>query len=310
MLRFLLSCWVLILSAGLANANETEPAPNAPVITVYITVDWEGWSLDEENLDAMRRFRARHPHIPMLHLLNPVYFLRPGADAEQIKTQIDSTLLPIDAQGLHLHGWKLLMQRCEIPYRTTPSFADADERCPGKECGYTVSLEYAYSTEELSKLVACSANLLTAQGFARPRHFRAGGWQFGPKLTAALHANGFFWDSSSLPPSLLTEKWGEDSSMLKLLRQLHPGASVLDQPRLLAEGLWHYPNNAGLMDYTSTAQLLEIFKKLLDAKKPVLVTGFHQETAFVYLDKLEDAIAQMEAAAALAGIRLEWGGYD
>jgi hypothetical protein len=310
MLRALLSGWLLSLSAGLSAANETEPVPVAPTITVYITVDWEGWSLDEENLDAMRGFRSRHPQIPMLHLLNPVYFLRPGAEAKKIKAQIDSTLLPIDTQGLHLHGWKLLMQRCEIPYQTAPSFADADEHCPGKECGYTVSLEHAYSTTELTRLIACSSELLVTQGFERPRHFRAGGWQSGPKLAAALQANGFVWDSSSLPPALLEEKWGPDSTMLRLLRQMHPDANILDQPREISPGLMHYPNNAGLMDYTSTAQLLEIFNRLLDAKKPVMVTGFHQETAFVYLDKLEDAIAQMETAAKLAGVKLIWGHYD
>ncbi len=305
-ISYLLACLLGLLSCLPASAGNAAEQ----TITVYITVDWEGWSLDEENLEAMRRFRVRYPQIPMLHLLNPVYFLRPGADAEKIKAQIDSTLLPIDTAGLHLHGWKLLMQRCEIPYKSAPSFADADEHCPGKECGYTVSLEYAYSTAELGKLVGCSSDLLVAQGFERPRHFRAGGWQFGPKLAEALQANGFIWDSSSLPAELLEDKWGEDSAMLRLLRQLHPDATTLDQPRALGNGFMHYPNNAGLMDYTSTAQLLDIFNRLLDAKKPVMVAGFHQETAFVYLDDLEDAIAQMEAAAALAGIRLEWGRYD
>lgn len=71
-----------------------------------------------------------------------------------------------------------------------------------------------------------------------------------------------------------------------------------------------FPNNAGLMDYTSTEQLLTIFRQLLDAKKPVMVTGFHQETAFVYLDDLEAAIRAMQSMAAERGVRLEWGRYD
>lgn len=279
-------------------------------ITVYLTVDWEGWSLDEENLQAMRDFRARHPQIPMLHLLNPVYYLRPDADRESITAQIRSTLLPADTIGLHLHGWKTLLLACQLPYRTAPSFADADESCPGKECGYTVSLEFAYSKAELLSLLTCSNDVLQQHGFERPRHFRAGGWQLGSKLAVALQQAGFHWDSSRIDASLLRPKWSDNGSMIKLLRQLHAGASIYDQPRELLPGLMQFPNNAGLMDYTSTEQLLTIFRQLLDAKKPVMVTGFHQETAFIYLDNLEAALQDMERIAAERGMRLEWGRYD
>ncbi len=306
--RFHLFCCLLALLCLLpavpaASAEETS-------LTVYLTVDWEGWSLDEENLQAIRDFRARHPQIPMLHLLNPVYYLRPGANAEEITAQIRSTLLPIDTQGLHLHGWKTLLQHCQLPYRTTPSFANIDETCPGKECGYTVSLEYAYSENELSALLRCSSELLVENGFDRPRHFRAGGWQFGPKLAKALQQNGFNWDSSRIDADLLLPKWSEDSGLVQLLHQLHTDASIFDQPRQLLPGLIQFPNNAGLMDYTSTEQLLGIFRQLLDAKKPVMVIGFHQETAFVYLDNLEEAIPRMEQAAEAANVKLKWGRYD
>lgn len=300
-----LHCLLAAVPAANAANNSAENS-----ITVYLTVDWEGWSLDEENLQAMRDFRARHPQIPMLHLLNPVYYLRPGADAQAITALIRSTLLPIDTVGLHLHGWKTLLLACQLPYRTAPSFANTDETCPGKECGYTVSLEFAYSAAELEALVACSSDLLAGQGFNRPRHFRAGGWQLGPKLTSALQQNGFTWDSSRLDADLLLPKWTEDSGLVQLVRQLHADASIFDQPRELLPDLMQFPNNAGLMDYTSTEQLLDIFRQLLDAKKPVMVTGFHQETAFVYLDNLEDAIRGMQTMAAERGIRLEWGRYD
>lgn len=279
-------------------------------ITVYLTVDWEGWSLDEENLDAIKHFRIKHPNIPMLHLLNPVYFLRPEADKAKITEQIRSTFRQIDTQGLHLHGWKSLVQRCEVPYKSAPSFARADEECQGKECGYSVSLELAYSETELTQLVRCSSALLLEQGFDRPRHFRAGGWQFGPKLATALQNNGFNWDSSRTDPSLLIPGWDAQSALVEMLRQLHPDASIFDQPVELLPGLLQYPNNASLMDYTSTEQLLAIFKALIAAKKPVMVTGFHQETAFIYLDNLEEAILLMEQAAESADIQLEWGRYD
>lgn len=297
---------LLMLLCLLPAATQAETAR----ITVYVTVDWEGLSLDDENLQSIREFRMRHPHIPMLHLLNPAYYLRPGADSKAVTAKIRSTLLPVDTVGMHLHGWKALLQACRLPYRKAPSFADKDESCSDGDCGYTVSLEYAYSEAELTALLACGSELLQQQGFERPVHFRAGGWQLGPRLAAALRQAGFRWDSSRIAADLLLPKWREAGSMIDMLRELHGDASILDQPYELLPGLMEFPDNAALMDYTSTERLLDIFRQLLEAKKPVMVTGFHQETAFVYLDDFEEAIRGMERIAAERGVLLTWGRYD
>ncbi|MGS7457597.1 hypothetical protein, partial [Mycobacterium tuberculosis] len=78
----------------------------------------------------------------------------------------------------------------------TPSISGTDENCHQAGCGHSVSLEFAYSQTELTQLVSCSSTLMVNNGFKRPRHFRAGAWQLGPKLQAALEANQFAWDSS------------------------------------------------------------------------------------------------------------------
>lgn len=279
-------------------------------IAVYITVDWEGWSLDAENLEAIQTFRAKYPDIPMLHLLNPVYFLRPGTNASEITQQIRSTLLPIDTVGLHLHGWESLMKHCRVAYKNTPSFALADETCRYGECGYNVSLELAYSEADLMQLISCSADLLVKYGFEQPKHFRAGGWQFGPRLASALQKNNFTWDSSRIDADIVAHKWGEQSAMVRMLKTLHPDASILDQPREILPNLMQYPNNAGLMDYTRSEELLEIFQTLIKQDKHIMVMGFHQETAFDFLDNMEDAILLMQEYAKSVNVELIWGSYD
>ena len=277
-------------------------------ITVYMTVDWEGATLDNENLEAIQSFRKKYPHIAMLQLITPSYWLRPEVDKTAISAQIKSTFLPIDQVGLHLHGWKSLVNYCQVRYQPAPSFADQDESCEAGDCGYSVSLENAYSAADLNKLVACSSAILVSEGFAKPSHFRAGGWQLGTKLSAALQANGFSWDSSRIDANLLTTNWHEDSSMIKMLRQLHPNATPLDQPFYINQ-LHEYPNNAALADYTSTKQIVAMFKDLIANQKTVMVLGFHQETATNYLRRLEAAIPKMQAAAKAANVQLEWASY-
>jgi len=299
----------LALSFFLASsliATNCAHAEQIQKIAIYVTVDWEGVSLEQENIETMQAFRKKFPHIPMLQLLNPVYFLRDHPNNIVLSNIIKSTFLATDTQGLHVHAWKSLVTYCGIPYQNSHSFADTNEACETADCGYTVSLEYAYSQKELTKLIACSSDVLVENGFASPKHFRAGGWQLGPKLMAALQANGFIWDSSVTDANLLTTRWHDESGMVKMLRQLHPNSTPLDQPYAVSSNIMEYPNNASLADYTSTKQIVSMFKQLLVAKKNVMVLGFHQETATDHLNRLENAIPQMEAIAKEHGIAIDW----
>lgn len=282
------------------------PAMAADTMQLWVTVDWEGLSLEEDNLQTIRSFREKFPHIPLLHLINPAYFIQPGVNRAQIGSHIRSTLLPQDKVGLHIHAMRSLVEYCGVAFQSTPSIADAQEDCTHASCGYSVSLEYAYSQQELTQLVACSSELLAANGFQRPRHFRAGAWQFGPKLQAALQANRFIWDSSNIDANLLTGRWHQDSSMIRLLKTLHPHSTPLEQPYSLSTELMEYPDNAALADYTNTRQLVRLFEQLLDAHQPVMVLGFHQETAADYVIHLERAIPHMEKLARQKNVRIEW----
>ena len=295
---------LLLVSSQLFAQNQ---APQKMLI--YVTVDWEGRSLDEENIEAMQEFRKKFPKIPILQLLNAAYFVRGHSYNNRLTQTIKSTFLPTDTQGLHVHAWKSLTKHCGVQYQHSHSFADADENCKIGDCGYTVSLEFAYSQQALSKLIACSSEVLVKNGFNQPVHFRAGGWQLGPKLVKALVENGFVWDSSKIDADLLTTRWHEESGMVKMLRQLHPESTPLDQPYLLNKKLMEYPNNAALADYTSVKQIVRLFKNLIAMDKKVMVLGFHQETAADFLVRIERAIPEMEAIAKASNVELEWVSY-
>lgn len=303
----LVVCLMFLLTSCQSVAAEVDVNARAPrVMKLYMTVDWEGRSLEEENIEAMQAFRQQFPAIPILQLMNPAYFVRDHPNKQWLTKVIKSTFLPIDTLGLHVHAWKSLTNYCGVRYRYGYSFAGADEQCKTGDCGYTVSLENAYSKTDLTKLIACSNQILVDHGFSRPKHFRAGGWQLGLKLAAALEANGFVWDSSEIDADLLTTRWHEESGMVKMLRQLHPKRTPLDQPYARTATLMEYPNNAALADYTTAKQIVAIFKQLLEARKEVMVLGFHQETAADFLGRVANAIPKMEAIAEAHGVKIEW----
>jgi hypothetical protein len=305
-IRYILAGLIICLSLVISSCQLFPETKTLKSMQLYVTVDWEGKSLDDEDIEAMQHFRQRFPYIPMLQLLNPAYFLRGYGNQSRLADIIQSTFLPGDTQGLHIHAWKSLMHHCDIRYQYHPSFADVDENCHKGDCGYTVSLEYAYSQAALTELVACSNGVLVDHGFNHAVHFRAGGWQLGPKLLAALEANGFVWDSSQIDATLLTTRWHEQSGMIKMLRNLHPKATPLDQPFAISKTLMEYPNNAALADYTNAKKIVALFNSLINANKKVMVLGFHQETAADFLKHLEDAVPQMEVIAKQKNIQLQW----
>jgi hypothetical protein len=297
---------MLCFALALVSCKLVVPVEAPQKMLIYVTVDWEGKSLNEEDIKAMQNFRQQFPHIPMLQLMNAAYFVRGHSDNERLTQIIKSTFLPTDTQGLHVHAWRTLTDYCGIEYQHGYSVANIDENCQTGDCGYTVSLEYAYTQAELTKLIACSDNILIDNGFNKSVHFRAGAWQLGPKLIAALEANDFIWDSSKIDSNLLMTRWHEDSGMVKMLRALHPNSTPLDQPYPLSKKLMEYPNNAALADYTSTKQIVTLFENLMAANKRVMVLGFHQETAAEFLGYLENAIPQMEAIAKAQNHQIDW----
>lgn len=278
-------------------------------ITMVMTVDWEGRTISYRNLSAILKFQSAHPEIPMLHFLNPAYFTKKYVEAD-LKNKIDSVLRPQDERGLHIHAWKSLVEYCGINYQSKPSFADIDENCrDGLDCGHTVSLEFAYSTAELSQLVKCSKEILIREGFGDAVSFRAGGWQLGAKLAQALAENNITLDSSRTDGSALIPQWGPNSKLVQMVTKLHPGASSIDQPYELLPGLMELPNNGCLADYTPAKTLFKLFQDNIKAGKSYFVTGFHLETADTYLPELEKGLVEIKKYAREKNIQINWAHF-
>ena len=130
-LRLLTLC--LLLLAPSAHSQDE--------VQLWVTVDWEGLSLEEDNLAAMRNFRQQFPDIPFLHLINPAYFTAPHAHRAQSGSAIRSTFLASDTVGLHLHPQRSLVEACGLTYRASPAVSAAASSCQGVECGHAVSLD-------------------------------------------------------------------------------------------------------------------------------------------------------------------------
>lgn len=290
-------------------------AQNPPLsnIVVVISVDWEGRSLLPENLQRMAAFRRQHPDIPMQHFLNAAYYKRPGIDAAQTSRAIDEVLLPEDDHGLHIHAWHSLLSAAGVKPDDSTGILKDDGRVPRAaddwgyfpaEAGYDTPLEH-FDVDALDKIVATSRTILVEQGFRIPVSFRAGAWMSGPKVQEALARNGFVTDCSAVEVSPVARRFG-NIPLCQWLRELWPAIDETSQPFQVATPagrLWQVPNNASLVDYLTAEEVVAIFKSNAERweQEPhrhwFVSTGFHQETARVFLDRLDQAVISMKREA-------------
>lgn len=309
-----------VSTAGCSASNEAPPATEASEITqegriqLLVTVDWEGLELSDANLIAMRNFRTRFPQVKLVQFLNAAYFTKIDADVDNTKQRIASVLSPGDEHGLHIHGWKRLVEASGVSFRSSPTFWGSPlrlEECD-YDCGHEVPIS-AYSTDELRKVVKFSLDTLETNGFGRAVSFRSGGWMATESVREAIKAEGMLYEESAVPVHLLRPQI-RFTPVHGWLGELWQGTLETSQPYAMATtsgDLVEVPDNGALADYVSADLMVEIFeanKELFarDRRKNVVVSiGFHLETAARYLPRVEEALEKIYQIAELEHLPLE-----
>jgi len=281
-------------------------------IVVIVSVDWEGRSLLDGNLEAMKNFRGRHQDVPMQQFLNAAYYTKQGADLSATTKKIQSTLLPEDDHGIHLHAWNSLFEKAGITVVDEPGFIavtkadkfyrNADDWDYYKnDWGYGVRIDQ-YNVEELTRVIQTSIDILMAEGFHRPYSFRAGGYMAGQNVFEALSKNRFKLDASAGNIRFVKKRFG-DVPFVRWVSELWSHIDDCSQPYKMSTthgDIWQLPNNGCLADYTTAEDILEVFDKNVRTwqqlqEQPVFISiGFHQETAGKFLDRVDSAITAIK----------------
>ncbi|MGZ3743428.1 MAG: hypothetical protein ACXVB1_18355 [Pseudobdellovibrionaceae bacterium] len=290
--------WLFIFTLLL---NISTHAGEIQKINLIISVDWEGFSLDDKNLEAFQKFRNDYPEVKIVHFLNAAYFLQKGADALDIQKKIRSVIRPGDELGIHIHAFETLLNAAEVKYREDYTFWGREFSKPiGNVRGHDVPLSI-FSESELRRLIRTSINILSQNGFENLKSFRAGGWSASPEVLKALAEEGIFIDSSAVPPDIVKNVTVEDQPLYNKIvnvfwKETTTQSDSAYEIKTEAGNILEIPNNFALADYISGEEVFKKFKTLfntldLSASHPVNIHyGFHQETAALYIDRVRFAI--------------------
>ena len=283
---------LLLLIIGSIN-NQAHGNDKTKSLKVLVTVDWEGHSLEKANVKAMQAIRRQFPQVPMLHYLNAAYFTKPQANKEEVSRRINSTLLPGDRHGLHIHGWKTLVEGAGVKWQQAPAWSSIKTSPCSFDCGHAVPI-FNYSSDELVDIIDYSIQLLTDAGYQFPVDFRSGGWVARANVLEALVRSGFRTDSSAVAHELLEDEIG-GSRLMGWLQEIWPETNIYSQPYSIETtfgSILELPNNGALADYVSAREMIKVVNSNLSAlyksneDSRLVVIGFHLETAEDWQDRM------------------------
>lgn len=268
-------------------------------IELTISVDWEGFSLDAENLIAFQQFRNEFPGIKIVHFLSAAYFTKPGVNALATAERIRSVMRAGDEVGLHLHAFESLTNTAGVAFRDSVTFWGRPYSEPiNGDRGHDVPLS-VFNKDELLRLIRTSKEILNRNGFGDVQSFRAGGWVATPDVLEVLALEGIVNDSSAVPTEFIAQTVGDRSPLYLITKSLWPDQTVTkDRPYIISTPMGdivEFPNNIALADYVNGQQafqyLQELVSKNFGAQSQIhFHYGFHQETAELYLPRVRTFI--------------------
>lgn len=266
---------VLLAAPGETRAFARLAFKRSYPLYVAVSNDWDTSDHTDDKLERQERLRANHPHLVITHFVGPYTFTDPALSRTRQTFLVDwlkSYEAKGDEIGLHVHPWCHFVQAAGVTCRSAPSFAKASD-----PTGYTVILG-SYTEAELDKLFAKANELFVANGLAKPTSFRAGGWTATGDVLKALAKNGHKADASACNWARLEEwknvagadlyNWNKEhwSAIDETTQPYYPNEDdiLADAPPHLP--ILEVPDNGALVDYVSTAEMVEMFRVNFDGR--------------------------------------------
>lgn len=272
------------------------------MIYVCITVDWEGTDLKEENLQCLADFK-RDFGLPLLHYLNPTYFLGDPQRAQAKASFVSSLMDDKDELGLHIHPQKVLVEAAGLNFQNSPSFSRGWAPTTGPLAGQEVML-HTYSERDLYQLIGFSLDVLERYGFRGIHSFRAGGWMAEQNVFEALTRLNFKYESSATSAQFLNGTSWQGENLQRYIEMLWPEINDNSDPYQVSTQygpLWEVPNNLGAIDYWEAGRDTEKIQRILENAQQkdnhLVVINSHQETAIENWPKLTEFLKKLSQAS-------------
>lgn len=158
------------------------------------TIDWEGWDVDQSNLNDMANI-ADSNGIPMTHFFNPRIYIPNQYTINRISEQRADYITDwvkerqknkFEEIGMHIHMWSDMVSAAGVTPRNTVIQGTYGVDVP----------TYAYTQGEIEQVLKWGRMKFAEYGLGAPVSYRTGAWMSGTNVLLAAQNTGFLIDSS------------------------------------------------------------------------------------------------------------------
>ena len=206
--------------------------------TVFVTVASHfdrPWTMNADDLTALRLLTKNHPNMRWTHLFNPVAYTTPTPLLLEMENYVKESRDKHSAEiGVHLHMYQTFVESAGVKYRIRPSVSADHAKGSFDKSGYSVPIT-AYSGDEISLMLDFTLSKFKTKGLGVPKTFCAG-----------------FYTTSQELQKRITEK-----VFMPVQRHFHPGVKLE-----LSMHLHGMSCLAGMIALLFAQDLIEYQKKL------------------------------------------------
>jgi hypothetical protein len=253
-----------------------------PVLVAW-SLDFEGWDVPQNYLDAIADQTKRHHNFPLTHFFSPRIYLHSVVSperAEYLTTWVSRRLSDYGEElALHLHMHKDLLEAVGVSSKDGPKWGHYTD-------GYDVQ-STAYSYDEYKKVLEYSLKKFREANLPTPIGFRAGGWFVNEEILRALEDTGFLYDSSGREKKMWGGKLESPWDLAITTQPYFPSRQDQNKPGTPQFNLLEIPNNGGDSWAFSGAELKNRFLQNFNGtpvKAPVAVTFLSHPQWFLAAD--------------------------
>ena len=172
-----------------------------PVVYVTMVSHFDRpWTMEANDLAALRNLTKNHPQMRWTHLYNPVAYTTPTPLRKKMEDYVKESRDEYGAEiGVHLHMYRTFVESAGVKYRTRPSVSAQQARGSSDPSGYSVPMS-AYNGDEISGMLDFTLAKFKDQGLGVPRTFCAGFYTTNLELQKRIAAGGYTASAAAFPP--------------------------------------------------------------------------------------------------------------
>ena len=129
-----------------------EESKNKKRSVVYVTMVSHfdrPWSMETNDLAALRNLTKNHPQMRWTHLYNPVAYTTPTPLRKQMEAYMTESRDKHGAEiGVHLHMYRTFVESAGVEYRIRPSVSAKQARGSSDPSGYSCLLYTSDAADE------------------------------------------------------------------------------------------------------------------------------------------------------------------